>query len=456
MFFVSEINAQAQWENHARRTARMVNLAWCLEAIAGPVMLLGLVATCVVLLLRRQIPNMPWWQPACFSLLALVLLGLLCAFLSRKKFETVDQAFIRMEAAMRLRSALSAARAGVCVWPPCPDQVHAGLRWNWLRSLYAPLSALLLLAAAVWIPMDRIIPPMAVPDQPQSWLATEGELNQLEQEQAVDQEYIEQVRKKIDELRSQDPQEWFSHSSMEATDTMRKQHREELKKLEGDLSRAAKALGSLEKNTKMSDGERARQANEFEQALDGIKKGAMKPNLGLLDQLKGLDPQQLEKALTPEQMQQLKDNLQKNADQLGEAGAGGEDWSDELNADGSHPGDKEGEGEGQDEGDVGEGEDQEGTGQGAPTRGPGHDPNLLGKGSKEFEDGKMQGLQAQDLSKALPGDLLELQDGEHDVEKSATQLSSGGATSATGRGGDRVWRDSLDPEEQKALKKFFE
>jgi hypothetical protein len=35
-------------------------------------------------------------------------------------------------------------------------------------------------------------------------------------------------------------------------------------------------------------------------------------------------------------------------------------------------------------------------------------------------------------------------------------LGQGGDTQATGKGGDRVWRDSLDPAEQKTLKRFFE
>ena len=55
-----------------------------------------------------------------------------------------------------------------------------------------------------------------------------------------------------------------------------------------------------------------------------------------------------------------------------------------------------------------------------------------------------------------PGDLLELQDGEHDVDKSAVGPRAGGAAGAIGGGGDRVWKDALDPDEQKALKKFFE
>lgn len=68
----------------------------------------------------------------------------------------------------------------------------------------------------------------------------------------------------------------------------------------------------------------------------------------------------------------------------------------------------------------------------------------------------MQGLKAADLSKSLPGDLLELQDGKHDVDQSASKASAGGDVSDTGKGGDRVWKESLDPQEQKALKKFFE
>jgi hypothetical protein len=160
-------------------------------------------------------------------------------------------------------------------------------------------------------------------------------------------------------------------------------------------------------------------------------------------------------------MKQMQQNLQKGAEQLKEQGQGqngeggqGEEWLDELLADGSHPGDKKCQGEGEGEG---EGEkDGEGPGKGGVNRGPGHDPNLLGKASQELETGDMQGLKATDLSKSLPGDLLELQDGEHDVDKSASQTKAGGDVSDTGKGGDRVWKESLDPQEQKALKKFFE
>jgi len=182
----------------------------------------------------------------------------------------------------------------------------------------------------------------------------------------------------------------------------------------------------------------------------------MKANPALREQLKALDPKQLGK-LSPEQVKQLQQNLQKNAQQLrgqcqqGEGGQGDE-WLDELLADGSENGEGKCQGDGENQG-KGQGDTP---GKGGVNRGPGHDPNLLGKASQALETGAMQGLKATDLSRSLPGDLLELQDGKHDVDTSASKVRSGGAVTDTGKGGDRVWKESLAPQEQKALKKFFE
>lgn len=111
----------------------------------------------------------------------------------------------------------------------------------------------------------------------------------------------------------------------------------------------------------------------------------------------------------------------------------------------------EGEGEGED----GEG-DQEGPGRGGIDRGPGHAPNPLGKTKEDTGAGKHEGLKSDDQSRALPGDLLETSDAQHDVDKTKRGPSQGGSTDAKGKGGDRVWKDSLLPKEKKALKKFFE
>ncbi len=173
-----------------------------------------------------------------------------------------------------------------------------------------------------------------------------------------------------------------------------------------------------------SQAEKNRLMEEFDQALQGLQNGALKPNPSLLEQMKRLDLKDMAK-LTHGQIEQLRENLKKHSEAMknGKSGSEGEDWSDELLA---------GEGESDKPG--------EGPGNGGVDRGPGHSPGVLGAEKDAVETGKATGLAAKDLTRATPGDLLEPQDGEHDVDGSASDISEGGNTDATGKGGDRVWR----------------
>ena len=67
----------------------------------------------------------------------------------------------------------------------------------------------------------------------------------------------------------------------------------------------------------------------------------------------------------------------------------------------------------------------------------------------------MEGLKSRDLNRTLPGDLLQLMDGEHEVREDKIGIRAGGEATNEGQGGDRVWKDSLLPDEKKALKQFF-
>lgn len=80
---------------------------------------------------------------------------------------------------------------------------------------------------------------------------------------------------------------------------------------------------------------------------------------------------------------------------------------------------------------------------------------MLGRTGGDVDTGKMEGIESEDLSRTLPGDLLEVIDGEHEVEREDIGVREGGGISDGGKGGDRVWRDALLPEEKKALKEFF-
>jgi hypothetical protein len=446
------------WTRQAATVARKINLAWWIETLSVPLVTVGLIGACVLLLVRREVPQSQPWVLALAAGGTVLLLGGIAWAVARRRFEQPEQSMVRIEASMRLRNALSAARAGVAPWPELPPQVDAGVDWAWQRVLVPPLAALAFLTAGLLIPVSaRGTGTDPRPDQPLAWENLEADLERLGQEEVIDEAYLEEMRKKLEELRAQEEEDWFSHSSLEATDTLKKEHSGQVEKLERELGRADKALGELQKAGGMPAAQKERLLNQFDQALQGLQNGALKPNPGLLDQLKQLDPNNLGQ-MNPEQLQQLKENMQKAAQACkdcqgggnngGGGGGQGDEWLDEL---------LDGDGQGQGEGDQPGGDKEgDGPGKGGVTRGPGHAPGVLGKEGEKIEIGDLTGLESKDLSRSLPGDLLQLQDGEHDVDKTPVGPRAGGATGSTGDGGDRVWKDALDPEEQKALKKFFE
>lgn len=437
------------WLARAKQISRRVNWGWWLECLSAPLLIVAMVGACASLLARREMESLQLWQlsAAAGGIVLAVALG--CWAWAARKFEKPEQSLVRIEAAMQLRNALSAAKAGVGPWPEPVKTINAGIQWQWPRLLVPPLGALALLAAGLLIPISaRDKNASSSPEEPQAWKQLANELDHLTQEKVVDEKYLEETRKRLDELKTQEEEQWFSHSSLEATDSLKKSHKAESERVERELGRAEQALSNLEKNSATaSEAEKNRLMENFNQALQGLQNGAMKPNPKLLEQMQQLDMKDLAN-LKPEQLQQLRENMKKHQEAM-KNGAGegeGDDWSDELLA-----GDGEGEGEGN-----GEGEGEDGNGKGGVQRGPGHAPGVLGAGKDETEIGKLAGLEAKDLSRATPGDLLELQDGEHDVDQSASSISKGGNLDSTGKGGDRVWRDSLDPAEQKTLKRFFE
>jgi hypothetical protein len=437
------------WRKQAENVRLQVNLAWWLESLCAPMVILSLTGAAALLWMRREMPATPSWiLPTCIAA-ALILLGALCLVRALEKFENRGQSLVRIEAAMRLRNALTAAEAGVTPWPAPAEKIDAGLHWQWPRLLVPLAGSIALLAAGLWLPVtarQTIVP--TTPDQPQTWKQLSAELDHLTKEEVIDEKYLEETRKRLNELKAQKEDQWFSHSSLEATDSLKKSHRAEAERMKRELGRADRALGDLEKNSATA-GQAGTNCmmEEFQQALEGLQNGAMKPNPALLEQMKQMDLQNLAD-LPPEQLQQLRENLQKNAQGLKNAQGEGQDddWNDELLAE------ENGKGQGENPSDA----PGNGPGQGGVNRGPGHSPNVLGKEKEGVKTGEIAGIRSKDLSKAAPGDLLELQDGEHQVDHSASKITSGGNTDATGKGGDRVWKEALDPDEQRVLKRYFE
>lgn len=445
----SKTDLAAAWRETAGRVARRVNLGWWIQTLAAPLIVVGIAGACTLLLVRRHLPALPQWQLSLYAAGAVLLIGSIAFLIARRRFERPETAMVRIEDSMQMRNALSAARAGVAPWPSVPAKVDPGLSWNWQRVVIPPVAALAFLLAGLFIPVAAVSEDAdAGPEEPLAWEQIEADIERLEQDEVIDENYLEETRKKLEELRSNDEEEWFSHSSLEATDSLKQQHASELERLERELERADRALGSLQKNAgSMPQGQKDQLMNQFDQALQGLQNGALKPNPELLEQLQQLDPNNLGQ-LNQEQLDQLRENMRKagQACKDCQGGGGGDEWRDELldgqgNGDGQGDGDQPGNGPG---------------GKGGVNRGPGHAPGVLGKEGDEFDTGDLEAMDAKDLSRSLPGDLLQLQDGEHEVDQNASKTQSGGDIGSTGSGGDRVWRESLDPEEQKALKRFFE
>lgn len=430
---------EKQWRQIAVRTARKINFGWWLQALATPLLVTSLLIACAVLITRREFDAIPWPGLLAGSAGALALTSLACWLAARPRFESEKQSLVRIEAAMRMRNALTAADHGIAPWPEVPGTINDGVGWRWKRLVPPLAGALLIVLCGFLIPVHAKSGPGPAQQEPSAWSELDTNLDQLDNQEIVQKEYIEEMRKKLEELRKQSEDDWFSHSSLEATDTLRQNHLTEQEELKKNLERAEKSLKTLQSQAgKMNAEQKQRLLNEFDQAVEKMQQGGMKPNKELLEQLKQLDPEQLNQ-LTPGQLDQLRENMRRHAQG--------------LQGQGDQPGQEDGqEGEGEGEGD----EEGDGPGRGGIDRGPGHAPNPLGRAKDDTGAGKHEGLRSDDQSRSLPGDLLETSDAKHDVDESSIGPSAGGTASGKGRGGDRVWKDSLLPEEKKALKKFFE
>ena len=427
------------WLRLARAVRRKINGGWWLHLCATPMVAGALVLLGPTLWARRYWPvDAGIWHG--WAVLGVVAGSAAFSWwLARRRFVDTAGALVRLESRLGLHNRLSAAAAGACAWPPVPERTDHGIRWSPLQTLLPLVAAAVFFAAAWWVPVS-VAPVRSAPDEPAAWRTTETELMELSREEAADPESLEKTRDQLEKLRSQDPEQWFSHATLEATDKVRESHLRAAAELRNNLRRAGQGL------ERMAAGEgilgaktKAALQDQFKQAVEAMSNGAMKPNPKLLEQLRDIDPGQLGQ-LDRERMERMLEQLREDAEALGECGGG---LGDEL-ADGDG-----GEGEGDEDGNG------DGPGRGGVDRGPGTSDRLFGKERAGLEAQRPQALASEDLSRSQPGDVLETTDAEHEIDRTSPALRSGGKAAADG-GGGTTWRESLHPKEQEALKRFFE
>lgn len=444
------MNASAIWEGHAARTVRRWNLAWWLQAFAPAAGILSLVIFGIVFYARSQGRS---FQPGWIAGGIILLYGLaaLAAWARvRNQFSGKNDGLVRLESHLRLNNSLTAAAQGITAWPQAPDKVDDGFRFRarWLAAPSLLTAACLMMAFLLPVPTPAtavVIPP------PQSLDRAEAILTTLEKQEIADPAALEKAREQLEALRAQDPQEYYSHHSLEAADTLETSLQHAVGEMGRNLQSAAQSAESLEKfDNSLSPAARQQLGRDFQAAVEGIKNSSLGANAGLMKQLSGLDPSKL-KEIDPKQLQQMLKNLKDKAQACKDCKGPGNAESEAEKALNDLLNGKDGEGEGEGEGDG----DGEGMGSGGVNRGPGTGPLRFQKKASELDTDRLERLENDDLTRTLPGDNMGTSDTEHNLDKTSTGPSAGGSVSGSGTGGDAVWRDQLLPTEQKVLRGYF-
>ncbi len=401
-------------------------------------MAVGLLAAVVVLWVRTQgypVVFMSHWPGWLAGVGALFLMGYLQA---RRFFIGQAQALVRLEAQHRLHNALTMAQLGRSDWPPVPAEVKDGLAWRWTQ-LSGPVAASLGCLLLAWhIPITPEAAAAIASVEPQAWQQMDTWLEKLQEEKIITPEASTEQQAKVDALRQQPNEKWFSHESLNASDTLKEQLQREIAHLGRQMSNAERSLNALQNyGDKLSEEAKEQMLQEFDQALAEMRSGTLEMDPKLMEELSQIDPKNL-KSLNQEQLNQLRESLKNKGgtcEGFGENKGFVGDGRGESEVPGEGPGQK--------------------PGNGGVDRGPGTAPLTLSKEVNDFGAGKNEGIDNQDLSRAQLGSMLGLQDGKHQVDKTSTSPTAAGATSHQGQGGQQVWRESLSHEEKAVLKRVF-
>ncbi len=422
--------------SRARRVCLEHNAAIWLAGWLPVCLVAAIAATIAILFLRRQDARL---EPVWISLAAGLAAGALgSAWVRRREFFKVSDGLVRLEATLRLNNRLTAAAAGVGAWPP-PSPV-AGGRWRWRvgRVLVQLAGAATLVCLATAIPLPGAAAPVPRPLVPPSaWTEVETWIDALKKDDLVQSDSLENLREQLEALRRQDPESWYDHASLEAGDNLHAETERAIRELQHNLQSAADQASKLlaSSDQQMSDRDLQAMSQDLSGALQNMASGRLPLNPELLKKLQQMDPKAL-KSMSPEQLARLQQQLEQGSGTCKQCLGDGQ-AAEMMSLQEGRPGDKTR------------------TGKGGPGGGGGPAP-LTAKDATELHSTAADTVSNEDLSRALPGEVVALSAGEHKTDKSAATFTSGGQITAPGQGGQAAWKDSLTPREREAVAKFFQ
>lgn len=439
---------ERMWQRRASALATRLNLAWWMERF-NQLLLTGLPVLAVAILAVRTWRE-PWISPAgiLVALAGLLAIGAFTAWLlARKRFVTGEDGLVRLDERLGLHNRLVSASRKVGPWPvddPAFDPT-TGLHWRAGRVLLPGLGALLLVLAASFTPLPEpeVVPRNVV--EPGAWDRMQEWLETLDAADFVDEKAIEQFESHLEELKERPEEEWFSHSSLEATDTLEEALGQEIRDLASGMNTLERSLSTLESYDSESGGEAGQEAaQEMEAALESLGQGGLPLNEDLRKQLGEIDPSSLGKAtvggLSQEALEALQGQLGKGMQALGSLEG--------------LPGLEEGMAFGVESPGFGEGEG-EAPGKGGLSRGRGDAPLVFDEEADQLGTSNIEGIRNEDLSRATLGETIGLGETERKIDPTPSGPVAGGAATSLGQGGEAVSRQPLLPDEQAVLKRFF-
>lgn len=452
-----EMNSTAEerfWTRRATSLAGKVNLGWWLDRFNGLAVVSLLLFALAVLAVRTYRSEF-LTAPLTAGSLAVVglVLALLAWLLSRRHYIGLEEGLARLDDRLHLHNRLCAAYHGIGPWPGKTNYFStAGFRWRYGHAILPTMLSLALVATAWYLPVKKSDPgAVMTPVEPGAWEQMEDWLATLEEENLIEESDIEELKSRIEELRDQPDDEWFSHSSLEATDTLAETLGRQMREMAAEMTTLDRNIAALKNfSTEMSEAGREQKLTEFVEALDALnflKENGFAMNETRLKQLQEIDPSHLGRetisGLSPEELKALQEQLQKGATAIGSL-EGLPSLGEELSL---QPGSGMGLGAGAGKGMT--------PGQGGVERGRGDAPLFYGDKEDNLGTENIETIKNEDLSRATPGEVLGLGETEREIDKRLTGPQSGGRVNSTGQGGDAVSRETLRPDEQAVLKRYF-
>jgi hypothetical protein len=453
----AKVTDSRAWLRTAARLARRFNLGLWLETTLPVWAGTSVFAACALLILRNHgVADLGWfWVGTAVALIASALAVYLVH--TRRHLVTPEQALVWLEHRLHLHNRLTAATAGVGVWPELrPELGNEALElveWRPTRILPSPLFSIALIAAAALIPLtpdtDASVPPPVAP--PLAWSEMERWLDAIEETELVDEQAVESWRERVDSLKSQPEEEWYTHSSLEAGDSLREELASELRALERGLAEAEASVSEMLELERNASPEKRRLSQErLSRALDELDLQTLPLSPKVQRQLMTLARERNVKPMSEEQLERLRQRLRERS--YANLPRPGDDAYGFL-----VPGGADGSGASRGEGSAGEGTGGNRPGRGGVTRGPGSAPLELADDRTELGTTRIEDVIGREPLGTEFGDTVAVGIGEHDVDTSGFRRGrDAGAIAATGEGGELVWSQTLTPEERRVLKKYFE